>query len=75
MIAEVSTEIIAHFLKWEEADCALRGLADTSPMFDIRMGEHWRQWEARRVVLLQEDLEALRRGSDSFLCMYVNHWS
>ena len=70
--SEVYHEILKSLRKWEEADCALVGLQNP---FDIRMGEHWKKWQARRVVSLQQDWEALQEGSDRFLCVYVDRWS
>jgi hypothetical protein len=43
--------------------------------FDIRMGVHWKQWQAWRVVSLQQDWDTLREGSDKFLCVYIDRWS
>jgi hypothetical protein len=74
-MAEVYNEILKGLREWEEADCALTGLRNSGRVFDIRMGEHWKQWQARRVMCLQRDFEALREGSDKFLCVYIDRWS
>jgi len=69
---EVYHEILKSLCEWEEADCALVGLQN---LFDIRIREHWKKWQAQRVVSLRQDWEALREGSDRFLCVYVDRWS
>jgi hypothetical protein len=69
---EVYHELLKCLHEWEEADRSLMGLQNP---FDIRMGVHWKQWQARWVVSLQRDWDALREGSDKFLCVYIDRWS
>jgi hypothetical protein len=40
-----------------------------------KLGLWRRQWVARRSLGLWKDFEALKRGSDAFLCVYVDRWS
>ncbi|KAF8232498.1 hypothetical protein L208DRAFT_1377619 [Tricholoma matsutake] len=70
ILSEVYHKILKSLCKWEEANCALVGLQNP---FDIRMGEHWKKWQARQVVSLRQDWEALQEGSDKFLCMYFEY--
>lgn len=63
------------FKEWEEVGLALVGLAGCDREHDIKLGQHSRQWPARRCLDLYDDFQALRAGSDKFLVVYVDCWS
>jgi hypothetical protein len=72
---EIHTLMISYRKEWEEISLALRGLAGCDQELNIRLGEHSREWSARRCVSLRDDYQALQTGSDKFLVVYVDRWS
>lgn len=72
---EIHALMMEYLKEWEEIGLALKGLAGCDQEFDIRLGQHSREWLARRCFSLYNDLQALRAGSDKFLVVYVDRWS
>ncbi|RDB15507.1 hypothetical protein Hypma_004164 [Hypsizygus marmoreus] len=70
---EVHAELVSHYNRWEELRDMLGNISEEG--VDGQMGRELLRWEARRVFQLEKDLAALRQGSDTFLCLYVNRWS
>jgi hypothetical protein len=71
---EVHTEMMNYLREWKAIGLALDGLPLDEEL-DITLGQHSREWYARRCYSLYQDFRALRAGCDAFLCLYVNRWS
>ncbi|KAF8151298.1 hypothetical protein B0H34DRAFT_464902 [Crassisporium funariophilum] len=71
--SEVHAELMHHHRRWKELQTSMVGLSGQS--VDGHFGLELLRWGARRICQLEKDLASLRKGSDTFLCLYVDRWS
>jgi hypothetical protein len=75
IIQEVHADIQSYLLDWEMLDHSVKTFQkDESEVHHKVLLYRW-QWVACQCYSLGKDFEALKRSSDTFLCVYVDRWS